>query len=331
MSSPKRILSIDGGGIKGVYPASFLASLEEKVGGRLTDYFDLIAGTSTGAILAIGLGLGLTARELRDLYLTEGINIFPKMGWLRKHKIWFTSKHSHAALRTVLGKYFEARKFGEACVRLVIPALDIDSHQMHLFKTRHAANLEFDQGRDAVEVAMASSAAPIYYPPFHSSWGTTYVDGGMCANNPALLAVVEGIGYLGWDRSEIRVLSVGCTKSEHAIQPIRLLGMGLLSWGSSLADTAAAGQASTTLGAARLLIGKDNLQRYDPPVPKGRFELDNAKEMASLRGLGERDAQRALETLRDTYFSEKIEPFIPLSSKGVPPIPLAGDESRPTS
>ena len=76
---PFRILSIDGGGIRGVYPATFLAGLEQRyLGGEsVARYFDLIAGTSTGGILAVGLGAGITAVELRDLYVDRGCEIFP--------------------------------------------------------------------------------------------------------------------------------------------------------------------------------------------------------------------------------------------------------------
>jgi patatin-like phospholipase/acyl hydrolase len=74
----RRILTIDGGGIKGVFPAAFLATLENELGAPIGDYFDLIAGTSTGGIIAMGLGLGLTARELHGLYRDAGRRIFKR-------------------------------------------------------------------------------------------------------------------------------------------------------------------------------------------------------------------------------------------------------------
>ena len=80
----RRILTIDGGGIKGVFPAAFLATLEDELGGPVADYFDLIAGTSTGGIIAIGLGLGMTAKELLHLYREAGGRIFARRRVTRK-------------------------------------------------------------------------------------------------------------------------------------------------------------------------------------------------------------------------------------------------------
>ena len=76
----RRILSIDGGGIMGTQPASFLTSLEEDLDRPIGEYFDLIAGTSTGGILAIGLAMGLPARDLLDLYVRRGPHIFGQSG-----------------------------------------------------------------------------------------------------------------------------------------------------------------------------------------------------------------------------------------------------------
>ena len=84
--SPFQILALDGGGMKGVFSAALLAAIEEDCQTSITDHFDLIAGTSTGGIIALGLGLGYSAKEILNFYITEGPHIFPsslKPDWLR--------------------------------------------------------------------------------------------------------------------------------------------------------------------------------------------------------------------------------------------------------
>src|ERR1019366_6077245 len=127
-----RILSIDGGGIKGVFPASFLAEIETALSLRsIANYFDLIAGTSVGGIIAIGLGLGLTARELAGLFVEKGADIFP-------HNFFPTStlrllfgrdKYKPDKLRGVLTTAFGSQTLADSRVRLLIPSFDARSEE----------------------------------------------------------------------------------------------------------------------------------------------------------------------------------------------------------
>src|ERR1044071_2368991 len=120
-----RILSLDGGGIKGTFTASVAANLEKLTGKRLVEYFDLITGTSTGGIIALGLGLGLSADEILSFYRNRGPQIFPTTGLHRvmyglRHV--FSPKHSQKALQHSLEEVFKAQKLGESRCRLVIPS-----------------------------------------------------------------------------------------------------------------------------------------------------------------------------------------------------------------
>src|SRR5260221_14348328 len=118
----RRILTIDGGGIKGVFPAAFLATLEDEIGKPIADYFDLIAGTSTGGIIAIGLGLGMTAKELLHLYRETGGRIFRRRRFGARAIGLFRAKYTNAALRTALVGAFGERYLGESKTRLLIPS-----------------------------------------------------------------------------------------------------------------------------------------------------------------------------------------------------------------
>ena len=134
-----RILALDGGGIKGAFTASVLATLEREAGRRAADHFDLITGTSTGGILAIGLGLGFAAEDLLTFYVERGATIFPSTGLIdRPGMIWrwlFSPKHSHTVLKTELVSILGHRKFGESSTRLVVPTYDAIGGRLFLMKT----------------------------------------------------------------------------------------------------------------------------------------------------------------------------------------------------
>src|SRR4051794_19029634 len=97
----KRILSIDGGGLKGALPAAFLAEVEEATGKRIVDNFDLITGTSTGGIIAIGLGLGIPAREILRFYQSHGPAVFRQDA----RRLWAFEKVYRAARQLRRAKY----------------------------------------------------------------------------------------------------------------------------------------------------------------------------------------------------------------------------------
>ena len=187
----RTILAIDGGGIKGVFPASFLASLEDSLGQNPADFFDLIAGTSTGGIIALGLGLGLSAKEILTFYEQHGPEIFAGNRLLRVLRHIGFSKYSSEPLRRALDSVLGNRVLGESKKRLIIPSCNLDTGEVHIWKTAHHPRLERDYKARAVDVALATTAAPSYFPTHRSAAGTPLVDGGVWANNPMGVAMVE--------------------------------------------------------------------------------------------------------------------------------------------
>ena len=153
-----RILSIDGGGIRGIFPAAFLAGLEERFlnGSSVSRYFDLIAGTSTGGVIAIGLGAGLCASELRDLYIRRGDQIFPPAGAItrktRKLFRYIRYSYNRDGLMRVLSEYLTNRKFGESQNRLCIPSCDGQYGDLYVFKTPHHPDFCMDGREPMVKV-----------------------------------------------------------------------------------------------------------------------------------------------------------------------------------
>jgi patatin-like phospholipase/acyl hydrolase len=140
----RRILCIDGGGIKGVFPASFLVAIEDAIGDRVANYFDLIAGTSTGGIIALGLGLGMSAQDILRFYEDEGPKIFGGNRLTKSIRWLGVSKYSNHSLRAALESVFGDRRLGESANRLVVPALNLENGEVYIYKTAHHPRLERD-------------------------------------------------------------------------------------------------------------------------------------------------------------------------------------------
>src|SRR5713226_6315907 len=140
----RKILSLDGGGIKGVFAASFLASVEESLGARIGDYFDLIVGTSSGGILALGLGMELPAKRILEFYETCGPGIFRRSWLSRFYAPLFLGRYDPALLRRALQNVFGTAKLGDSKKRLVIPSMNLETGEVHVFKTAHHPRLQTD-------------------------------------------------------------------------------------------------------------------------------------------------------------------------------------------
>ncbi|WP_170871521.1 CBASS cGAMP-activated phospholipase [Desulfosporosinus metallidurans] len=311
----KKILTIDGGGIKGVFPAAFLASIEDIVGDRIGKYFDLIVGTSTGGILALGLGLGFTAKELLAFYEEYGATIFRSRWVWRLPVINFISglaatRYKQEPLRNALEQKFGNKLLGECLTRVVIPSLNLETGQVHVYKTSHHPKLVTDYKEKVVDVALATSAAPTYFPAFRATSGVPLVDGGLWANNPVGLSVVEAIGILGWMATDIKVFSLGCTSEALNVRFGRHFALGQLYWAKKISDVFMSAQSSHSLGTAQLLIGKENIFRYNPTVANGKFALDSIEEMSSLRGMGSEYARDTISSIK-IFFEEEASPFSP--------------------
>ncbi len=305
-----RVLTIDGGGIKGVFAASFLAELEKTLGEPLVDHFDLISGTSTGGIIALGLGMGLPAAEILSFYETHGPKIFSKgrLGFLRQ---WMEAKYSSEPLKSALEEVFGARLLGDSKTRLLIPSLNLETGEVHVFKTAHHERFVRDDKEKVVDVALATAAAPTFFPTHNLESGTPLIDGGMWANNPMSAAAVEALGVLEWPKGSVKLLGVGCTTPVASTQDRGQRGRGKLYWATRVADTFMAGQSSSSLGAAQLLLGHENVHRVSPSVGAAMYKLDGVGAIKSLRGLGSTQARTEYPKVKEMFFTSKAEKFVP--------------------
>lgn len=176
------ILSIRGGGIKGLIPACILADFEERNGVRCRDAFDLIVGTSTGGILALGLSRGIKATSIRDMYLEQGPSIFKRRFWSRCGL--FGAKYDLNNLRRALDGVFGRDSLGE-CAKVMVCATAVDTGRSAFIKSWKTPHISI------VEAACATSAAPTYFDPVRIDGFGLLADGGIYANNPASFALTQ--------------------------------------------------------------------------------------------------------------------------------------------
>ena len=262
------MLALDGGGVRGIFTAAVLAALEEDLGAAVLDHFDLVVGTSTGGIIALALGAGLTPREILEFYVSEQDSIFGgSSAWTNARRL-FRAKYSPAGLEQALKRVLGERLLGESRVPLVIPSYDLGENAVHLFKTPHHKRLKRDYRVPMWAVGMATSAAPTYLPAFRLPGDESrLIDGGVWANNPAMVGVTEAVSMFGCPLHEIRLLSLGTTTSL-APRPGRLDDAGLLRWarGPGVVDVLLAGQSAGAFAQVQHLVGKDRALRLDPPA-----------------------------------------------------------------
>lgn len=305
-----RILTIDGGGIKGVFAASFLAHVETSLGEPLVDHFDLMVGTSTGGIIALGLGLGLSAQDVLTFYEEHGPQIFN--GHRRRLvRHLFAAKYSSQPLREGLEQALGDRRFGESLTRLVIPSMTLETGEVYVFKTAHHERFVHDYSERAVDVALATAAAPTYFPTHTLASGTPLIDGGTWANNPMGVAAIEALGVLGWPKGSVKLLGVGCTEAIADTYPRNRSGFGINYWARRIVSTFMAGQSSSALGTAQLLLGHNNVHRVSPSVGAGKYKLDDVNGIRSLKGLGATEARREFPQIKSTFLTGRRDPFVP--------------------
>lgn len=329
---PLRILSLDGGGIKGIFSTSYLAELERQLGDvNIGNYFDLIAGTSTGGIIGLGLAKGLSAREIDALYIQNGRDLFPSDRWTAKkikylggfvhrrlskkshsramlaHDVFY-SKYDSEPLRDLLDKIVGESILGDAKMALCIPSVNAEKHEPAIFKTPHHPDFKMDWSKRMVEVGMGTSAAPTYFKP---SVDDHYqlLDGALIGNNPIMMAVIDMISRVDIKPSDIRVLSLGTGAKLPPLTRKQIEGAGLWAWKEAV-DHFNFYQSKNALGQASLLIGPQNIHRAEPIPDNCGIDLgDYSSASKCLPDDAVIQARRDFNLLSDVFFQTKAKPL----------------------
>lgn len=200
-----KILCIDGGGIRGVFPIAILNAIEEEYQRPVGELFDVIAGTSTGSIIAASAVLGIPMGKVMENYLAYGEKIF-----MKKAKVGlFKSVYSDRYLRRLLKRAFHDIALGDIQKPLLIPAVDITHGKPYV----HRSNFGFAQSNELSvkiwDAVLSSCSAPIYFPPNNVNNEFLSIDGGLWANNPSLVCVTEALHHFKSRLEDIRIFSIG--------------------------------------------------------------------------------------------------------------------------
>jgi hypothetical protein len=318
---PFRILSIDGGGICGILPASVLAELEGRFlnGAPISEYFDMIAGTSTGGIIALALGKGMTAAQARDIYVERGDRIFPPTGRIGRAMRWLRQKQRYVyereALEEELLRAFGDAALGESKVRLCIPSFDGHHGEPWIYKTPHHPDYKRDQFERMKVVGLATAAAPTFFAALPNN-GYTMVDGGLWANNPVMNALVDALTCFDLDRRQIHILSLGCGETTFKADATKASG-GQWQW-KGVIKAAMRAQSLNALGQSFLLVGKDQVSRLDAPESANPIDLDDFKRASTeLPPMARSLVEASGHKIAEMFLRERAEPFVPHARKGM--------------
>ncbi|PLY00759.1 MAG: hypothetical protein C0623_06625 [Desulfuromonas sp.] len=316
-----QVLALDGGGLKGLFTAGAIESLEDQLGHSISKHFDIITGTSTGGLIALGLGLGKSGSDIVKFYLDDGPRIFPNQGiqrLIRFFRGWFWNKYSNHSLEKTLRRLLTLDNCSDEPLlrdskkRLIIPTFYAACSQPRLLKTPHDKRYRSDWKLPMWAVAMATSAAPTYLPSFKHG-GNVYLDGGLWANNPSLVGVVEAI-EMGAKIENVKVLNITTTSSNTdclVFKPFSFLPikasygrLGKLPWASRvLSVMMQANSFSTVHMFLRQMLASGNLAVIDEHINFGHADLDNINyDEFYIRG--KNAAEQAKNSIN--YFFEHI-------------------------
>ena len=311
----KRILTLDGGGIRGLISAIWLEALEQRLHeagkGTVRSHFDLIAGSSTGALIAAGLASGFPPQQLTALYEHFGDEVFPgtvERLWSRLTRTFTEGlsapRYSPHGLETVLQRVFGERTLGTASPRLMAIAYDTLTRSPLFFKS-------FKPGHAAIplwEVCRAATAAPAYFPAHLTTIDgqrRALIDGGVVANNPTACAIAEAVRLNGDERlDQLVVLSIGTGQATRPISERDATHWGALEWAIPIIDVLFDGSADAVDYVADQILAEDRYVRLQAPLLRGYDDFDNvdATNLLALRKTAEdylatADVQRSLDRL----------------------------------
>lgn len=292
------VLALSGGGYRALYTATILAELEAVMGKPLASHFDLICGTSAGGMLALGLAAEIPAIDLKALFEKEGGRIFGSRDWKRwLLGFWLRAKHDSAGLKEVLTERFGEMTLGDLKHRVLIPAVNCTSGTGQFFKTPHYFKFELDHKMTIVDVALATAAAPVYFPLARNSRGV-FADGGLVGNSPGLFGLHEVQTFI-CKEATVRVLSIGTMTVGATVRGAATLDKGFSRWRGGLFDLVISAQESAVHDMLKHTLN-DNYLRIDEPVSTDQSKDVKALDEVTvgstntLRDRGMHAAQRAI-------------------------------------
>ncbi len=291
------ILSIDGGGIRGIIPATFLAEFEKRTGQSTCELFNLIAGTSTGGILAATLTVPnwqgkpkYSAEQICSAYFENGRTIFHR-SFLRSVTTlggFVRPKYSPRGLDAMLEKYLGSVRLHTTLTEILVTAYDMASSTPWFFKTSYAkAHRAPADDPLLTQVARATAAAPTYFPPLVME-EHCMIDGGVFASNPALCAYAQARNLYPEER-EFLVVSLGTGLQVHNRPCSEVSSWGIADWAVPIIAVTLNSSSASVDYQMRALVGRENYARFQVQLDDDTAEMDNAsdKNMMKLKALAQ--------------------------------------------
>ena len=339
---PFQILAFDGGGIRGAFGIGLVAELEKRLGRPITDYFDLIAGTSTGAITAAGLALGMSGSELVSFYESHGRQIFtprekhqpkgwvrsfyPTAKWLLRKRTgqnfddFFRAKYCPFALEDAFDHGFGDSTLQQIVkTRLVVPTVNLSRGESHIYRSPHLPGVDHDREVRLVDVLLAATAAPTYFPHKPMPDGQAHCDGGLWANSPTILAIAEAMKIKqqctrgsrdpDYDTSNIRVLSIGAGRTRYSLSPPGA-DAGIIYWAQHVANVMINLQVEGIQSPMQFFLG-DRYESINFDLPDSSWALDNTDKIEELFRIGTGKATKDFDELAGKFFETTKPEFIP--------------------
>ncbi len=326
---PFRILSIDGGGLRGIVPVLILQEIQRLLKGKpIHEMFDLIAGTSTGGLIAAGLTVSqdginpfYSLKDLEDVYCKRGSEIFPIRGKLRNAFDNITSfwnpEFSEEGINSVLSDLLGECRLMDCLTPLLITAYDLKHNEPLFFRSRTAA-VDPEANACLFDICRATSAGPTYLPAYTFRFDgreVTCIDGGVYINNPAMAAIAEISRYrsdpfynrpdLEW--SDIHVLSIGTGHYGGLVTGNQAKGWGKANWARPIIDIMMHGVNKTTHSHAKELLDQGNYLRLTIDIEVEKFAcMTNASEEARTYLSDQVEKQ----FLRNSTLQKRVKAFL---------------------
>ena len=321
---PIRILSLDGGGMRGIIPATFLEALEHLSGQSIPELFDVVVGTSTGAILSAGLTVAgedgkvkYNAADFVKLYQGMGTTIFHKDKCLLEILEGVTRpSYDPSGYEHLLEDYFADAKLSDALCEVAVPSIELEHMRMHIFSRNRAAG---DEKHDFYikDMIRAATAAPAYFPAKKLSNVAgqacgTFVDAGVSSNNPGVMALAEAKALVG--DCQCIFVSLGTGTISEPISSLQAKKWGDVEWISHIFDLQGDAQSSYTEEAVITFLehNKENMyHRFQIDLHTMPYKLDdtNAEHIENLRqaakAMVEQQAQ-PIKALTDILMDEEV-------------------------
>jgi patatin-like phospholipase/acyl hydrolase len=290
---PYRILTLDGGGVRGILPVVWLERLEQHLAGPVNTHIDLIAGTSVGAIIGCGLAMGMSGKQAHEMWISGTAVAFARPAKLSQHarrlasKARLLAKYDATGLEAMLKSIFRDTRMGELKVPTLALSYDLQSMRVCVFSSAKPEH----QDLPVWEVCRASASAPLFWDPHMmviDSAGTEHpmADGGVVANNPVVLAISEAVsehhGRLprSIDNVVVASMGTGAVPEGRTDVPHTIFGHG-----SAILQALMTGATGTDHVTARTLIPAKNYWRFQCSISARLAPMDETANLDELQAL----------------------------------------------